>query len=503
MGALALGLDWGYGLTQRRVMQNAADASVLGAARLLAANVLDTQSGPIFKVYEAELWCTANDYANRNRSFSPSASTAGLHVYWSATNASGSYTEIAKPGSCSPPYSGAIVNAATRYVQTRTSVDYQSFFARVVGQPQISAAANATARIVGSPLGIPGPTWPMVRHFDSNDFASSCSGPCTPDNAQPVTFWSPNEDDAVYGNFKSLVDLSRYSANSHRQAGEPVCTGVSAAPAGKANLAGGSACGTAGAVSPPAPSGKWYTNGNENSQTYDKDCSVTNWFAYLFRGTLSLESDWRSIVYNGTTEFREPPSALSASRASCTGAAAVKLPAPSCGAGKAYLGDWVDVGDTGNLGNNIALTLQTYISNNGQTDYYSDKHVAGASSPLYGKYVVILVYLWDCGETYRGSDPGGSQWSLTRPKSGSDCSDIHKGNDIDPADKEPNRVHLFSAAPFRFYEGLVGAGGNSSIQGFWGGLVSDPGACKVNPSAPGCALNAFSNGVFLTAGPDD
>jgi hypothetical protein len=247
----------------------------------------------------------------------------------------------------------------------------------------------------------------------------------------------------------------------------------------------------------------WYTNGNEDSQTYSKACSAANWFAWLFRGTLAIDSNWSGITWDGTTEYREAPSSLSPSRSSCTGAASVGLPAPSCAAGKSNLGDWADVGDTGNLGTNIADAMRSYVREpaNGQWDpVYSNQRTAGPGSPLFGKYVVILVYLWDCAETYRGADPPGSQWSLTRPKKGSDCSSIHDGNDIDSADKEPNRVHLFSAAPFRFYEGLVDS---SSIKGFWGGLVSDPGTCAVNPSAPGCAVNAFSNGVFLTAGADD
>ncbi|MGH2471848.1 MAG: pilus assembly protein TadG-related protein, partial [Candidatus Limnocylindria bacterium] len=66
LGAIALGIDWGYGLTQRRVMQNGADAGALGAARLLAGNAIDTQDGLVFAVYERQLWCTANDYANSN-----------------------------------------------------------------------------------------------------------------------------------------------------------------------------------------------------------------------------------------------------------------------------------------------------------------------------------------------------------------------------------------------------------------------------------------------------
>jgi len=40
LAALALGLDWGYGLTQRRVMQNAADAASLAAGKQLAVSVI-------------------------------------------------------------------------------------------------------------------------------------------------------------------------------------------------------------------------------------------------------------------------------------------------------------------------------------------------------------------------------------------------------------------------------------------------------------------------------
>ncbi|MGH2471811.1 MAG: hypothetical protein ACRDG6_05330, partial [Candidatus Limnocylindria bacterium] len=455
------------------------------------------------------------DYANSNRAFRPPSGTEGLIVEVSPTNAAGSYTAVESGASgCT---GGPFVNPATRFVRGRVSVNYQSFLAGLAGQPRISAAASAIAQITGAPLGVPGPSWPMVRHFDAADFASNCGNPCDPTSVDPVVFWSPTDDDAVYGNFKALVDVSRYSANGHRQAGEPACTGNSAgcvpqlitqwdvsgaAPTGKPNLVGGAACESAGAVSPGAPSGIWYTNGNEDSQTYSKACSATNWFAYLFRGSLALDSDW-TFVWDGITEHRERPSTLSASRQSCTGAASVGLPRPSCNGGtSSRLGDWVDVGDTGNLGSNIASAIRSYITANGRVHpvYSSRPTGGGAGAPLYGKYVVILVYLWDCGETYRPADPAGNQWSLTRPKTGSDCSSMHKGNDIDPADKEVHRVHLFTAAPFIFYEGLVDS---SSIKGFWGGLVADAGTCAVNPSAPGCAVNAFSNGAFLAAGPDD
>jgi hypothetical protein len=161
----------------------------------------------------------------------------------------------------------------------------------------------------------------------------------------------------------------------------------------------------------------------------------------------------------------------------------------------------VDVGYTGDLGNGIESALSSYIHTNGRVHpVYSSMQCRSCSGrPLFGKYVVVLVYLWDCAETYRGADPAGTQWSLTRPRSGSDCSALHENNDIDSHDTL-GRVHLFSAAPFTFYEGLVE---NHEIKGFWGGLIADPGTCAINPTAPGCSVNAFSNGAFLAAGPDN
>src|SRR5512135_2747214 len=39
LGALALAVDWGYGLAQRRVMQTSSDAAALAVGRLLATSV--------------------------------------------------------------------------------------------------------------------------------------------------------------------------------------------------------------------------------------------------------------------------------------------------------------------------------------------------------------------------------------------------------------------------------------------------------------------------------
>jgi Flp pilus assembly protein TadG len=524
IAALALALDSGYGLTQRRVMQNAADAGALAAARLLASNVVTTDQGSIFTVYERQAYCAALAFVTDNRVFRPYDPTETLTAQWSASGDAGTFVALTAASDCGDPAtvaSGPFVDASARFVLVRADVRYRGFFSQAVGQPAMTAAATAVARITGAAVPSSGPSWPMVRHFNVADFTTSCGNPCNPTTVNPVVFWDSNDPNIVYNSFMGLIDLSRFSPNEHRNAGQPACNGVvtpggsascvpqlitawdqsGAAPTGKPALFGGSACGqsSGNAVQPPAATGVWYTNGNESSQNYDKDCSIQNWFGYLFHGQVTLDSSWSAVAFNGGSEWREQPSALSATRSSCAQAGSIGLPAPSCAAGSSQLGDWVEAAHTGNVGNNIATPLQWYIDTYGRVDpVYSSMPVSnGNGAPLYGKYVVILVYLWDCAETYSPGNAAGDRWSLTRPRRGSDCSSMQNGNDMDSHDNI-DRVHLFSVAPFTFYRGLVDSNG---IKGFWGGLVSDPGNCATNPSAPGCALNEFANGIFLVPPP--
>jgi Flp pilus assembly protein TadG len=524
ISALALALDSGYGLTQRRVMQNAADAGALAAARLLASNVVTTDQGSIFTVYERQTYCTALGYATDNRVFRPSNPTETLTVEWSATGTAGSFVALSTTSNCADPASaasGPFVDPTARFILVRADVQYRGLVAQVAGQPAITAAATGMARVTGAPVPSQGPSWPMVRHFNAADFTTGCGNPCNPTTVDPVVFWDSNDANIVYNSFMGLIDLSRFSPNEHRNAGQPTCNGVAtpggsascvpqlitgwdqsgAAPTGKPTLFGGNACNqsSGNAVQPPAAGGTWFTNGNENSQSFEKDCSILNWFGYLFQGQLTLDSSWSAVAFNGGSEWREQPSALGGARSSCTQAAGIGLPAPSCAGGSSALGDWVEAAHTGNVGNNIATPLQWYIDTHGRTDpVYSGLPVSnGNGAPLYGKYVVILVYLWDCAETYSPGNPAGNRWSLTRPRHGSDCSSMQNGNDVDSHDSI-DRVHLFSVAPFTFYRGLVDS---NSIRGFWGGLVSDPGNCSTNPGAPACSLNEFSNGIFLVPPP--
>ena len=540
--AIALGTEWGFALTQRRLAQNAADAGAVAAARLLAGNVRATNGGYVYAVREQGAFCAALDYALGNvRSFRPSSPSDGLVVEWAAADGTGAValpwhtfqsptpdpaTRYGCPVPGTPVTTGPFVSPTAVFVRATPSVTYSSPLARLAGQPSLTASAHAVARIVGVPVGLDAPTWPMVRHFNRADFAGDpCGGPppsppCNPMSLTPVTFWSSgNSPDITFNNFTGLVDFSRYSPNANAYNGKPPCANVASdacvpqlitawdhsglGPNGKADLvhifSGGTPC------SPPAPAGQWLTAGLEDVQNADKACSLMNWIGYGFggpgasgetgpRGQVSLtNADWRNPMPNS---HQEVPSLLpnAAQRSVCSGVPA-QLPSPSCA--NVRLGDWVEAGDTGNVGNNVASALRYFIDLHGVSDAFEHQPTGnGAGAPEYGRKVVILVYLWDCAESFQGTPSGNNQWSPVLPSAGgSDCSNIHSGNDI--GNTKVGRVHMFSAAPFTFYRGLVQS---SLIRGFWGGDVrGDPGSCATDPTAPGCAINPFSNAVFLIA----
>jgi Flp pilus assembly protein TadG len=523
---LAFGVEWGYGVTQRRVMQNAADGGAIAGAKLLATNVLLASNGTAFRVARQDVYCAALSVVNSNDSFRPTTDQPTIVVAGSSDKIT--WTTFPAPaGACPAPGNLAQprteVPPGTAYVRVATTLTYPGLFGGATGQSTVTAGATAIARITGAGVPTIGFTWPMMRHFHPADFVE-CPSPCTPLTQSPVTFWSSSgsQDDIVFGSFKALTDYSRYSPNINRNAPPAQrdnCTVPSAAcvpqllqqwdtsgapPAGKPKLQGNN-----NACSPPAPNNKWFSSGNEDDRQYDKNCSIPNWTAYSFSGStgndtfgngqIGLDTNWyRSQATGGNLQaLQEAPDNAFKTNSRATvcplPAPIASLPAPSCA--DPERGDWIETANSGDLGSNAASAMIAYIDAHPSYDEF--QHVptsSGRGAPEFGPYAVISVYLWDCAESFNAAAAPGSQWSLAMPKVGTDCADIHNGNDTAGT---IDRVHVLSVAPFTFYRGMVSG---NLIQGFWGGrLVTDPGTCQVDPSAPGCAINPFANSVFLVS----
>ena len=499
LGSLALGVDWGYGLTQRRVMQNAADAGTVAAGNLLAQSVVavtPSGGGPAqygFGANQEQVFCAANSFATANNSFAPAGGTRTTRVEY------GVVANPANPATWDPPSwtassvtacttaTSTAVNANTRFVRVRATIQYRGFVSAVVGHPTVEAAASAAARLTGTATPANGPTWPMVRHYDPADFTKSgCGNPCDPTKATPATFWSQSDNGAVFGNFKAAVDMSRYSTYY------PFTTGSSSNVAqlltnwDQSGNHPDHAFGSCAAI--------WNASGNHDPANNDKPCDVPNWFYYTFTGTLSLSQAWDTVATPRPTG--QSPVVALGTRAVCTSPPAF-LATPSCGAGNDKLGDRVEA-TSGNLGNNISQALSDRIRDFGKYNAFSSHpypSTGGTCTNLglpsqnncLGKAITVLIYLWDCGEDYNG----GAWTPVAKNSSTTDCSDLgNSGNKKigTNSNGDVNRVHLFTIAPFTFYEALVNT---SSIQGYWGGAAGDPASC------PACVLNPLSNAAYL------
>jgi Flp pilus assembly protein TadG len=486
LGALALGLDWGYGLTQRRVMQNAADAAALAVGKALATNVVIVNNAPAFRVSQEQVYCQARQYAQANLSFSPAGASSALSIAFLDTTSAPLASIIS--ASCPAATSGGTdVPSGTRYVRATSGEWFTSLVAGTTGTGPVLAQASSVAKLSGTTMALTGKTWPMVRHYNPDDFdltgqnnKKACGNPCDPTQASPIIFWSPSANDAVYGNFKGLLDFSRYSTRYDVASQTPQLLtqwdqsgSLAATPATAPKVDQSGNCG-----------GSWDTAGDEDPQNNDKQCSIPNWFYYPFGGVLSLSTS------HATPAGQEAPSDLG----NRTGGGVCATPPPvvfSCGAGNHFKGDWIETA-TGNIGSNASTNMGKFIHDNGDaSNAFAQTPVPGKNGIVYGASLTMLVYLWDCAETFSSSASLGSQWDLLVSPGPNDCSQVR---DQGPG-KTPARVHLFTAAAFTFYEGLVDT---SSIEGFWGGFFGDPGPCQSDPSK--CQdLNALANTAFLVS----
>ncbi len=501
LGALALGLDWGYGLTQRRVMQNAADGASLAAGKQLAVSVIaipgaGNSTNYVFSTTQESVYCKAKSIADANLSFGAAAITLGLEF--------GTVSNPGNPATWDPPtwrtFAGSTscpasttvttqVDPSTRFVRVTSAESYASIYGSVAGSATLTAAASARTRLTGTPIPTQaGPTWPMVRHYDPTDFANDCTQGSTcsdPTRAAPKTFWSASDNWTVYGNFKGATDLSKYSTyypyapgsgtNIQQLLANPD-TGT------KLDKAGGSCAPT------------WNATGNATPSNHDNTCDIPNWFYYPFGGTLGLDTPWG-------TAGKPLPLGQSATVALGNRPSICPVPsfitAPSCGTGKDKLGDWVEVAG-GDIGSNFGALMRQRIDDFGTINDYSGLPYPNRNqncvdpglpteSNCYGKALTVEVYLWDCAEDFNGGT-----WALIgRTRNASDCADLgNTGNKILGTNNtgDVGRVHLFAIAPFTFYRSLVN---NSSIQGFWGGTFGNASSC------PSCTLNPFANSAFL------
>ena len=531
MGALALAVDWGYGLSVRRLVQNQADAAALAAGRLLASSYVG--GNPAFEVTEDAAWCAARDARDANASGAASSTTPTLEISFSSDGSAWT-APLSSAADCTSTAGGAEIPNTTVYVQVRSSARFLSLFGLATRQ-QVDAGASSWVRLAAGaavrPLQLPEPRlgdetevpgvglsgsttapnvaiWPLALHYTSSLLRQPCGQNCD-DRSRLVQFWPAQR----FGGFHGLVSFGHDSLRTlyaHQLVTESDYRGTAEGDQGHpavaplTNASDQAICGGA----------NWDTQGSTGiaadpqAQTSAVKCDLPNWFYYGYGGSISLGTDWWS---NGWAPYRgavKIPSQLTAPRSSCD--APSYIPQQSCtdqGPASA-LGDWVETINTPGLGDltpNMAKRMREFIARYG-------RDAAGTSNGLngLGKAVVVHVLIWDCAESFDGNG-----WNLIFR--GNDPADEDRCADIRPRDVRAtpvDRVHVFSIVPFTFYENLIEISTDGSsvtkVTAYWGDAFGQPGfyrsggtyaSCATDPSPAACQLNPLMNSAFLVADP--
>jgi len=520
MAALALSIDWGFGLVTRRVEQNQADAAALAVGRLLGSTYVGGAVG--FESNQEDAWCAARDARNANRGATAttvSDVTEGLDVSFSADGTTWS-DPITKAANCSVTNPLGIVPSTTAYVRVRASARYRSLLGAPTRQ-ELEAAATARVRLTAgatvrplnlSPLppttGLSGGTaapsvaiWPLALHFNASDFALRPCGQYCSDPGRLMTLLDTRVA-APLGGFHGLVTFGHYSIReaAHQILTESDYRGTNEHRPGQAaqqllNKSAGQ-CGIT-----------WDTKGSKDPLKA-VECDVPNWFYYGFGGSIGVGTDWADPRWDLVRANSELPTALRPKdRSSCS--APPYFNKPSCTGGSSRVGDWIETVtlDTPAISSDIANQMRQFVRRYGRD--------AAGTAAGYGKAVVVNVLLWDCAENYDDSRPTEDRWNLIVPIDGNqdgqytgdsrDCSALNDNTRVD-------RVHTFTMVPFTFYEGLIRTTSTGAwVQAYWGDVFGEPGfsrtvngtyaSCATVPPGPACQLNPLMNSAFLV--PDE
>jgi hypothetical protein len=488
--ALALTIDSGYALLQRRIVQNDADKVALEVARLLGTSVMPYQTnsmrfvkagrsaGIVENLTHVDICALAQTVQQRDRR--PTPTSVGTPLLWldferwdpesaSATPASSVRANCARP-------SRTTVDRRTTTVRVRVERRYKSLLASLLRQPEVLVGATARAALAGAPFTVDpvdagvlsaaesptrgdyadlartapavDPTWPIARFYRASELAGRrpCGPACDPRTTTPFTFISGS----TVAPGVVLLDLS---ADSPRMPG------------------------TEQLITEPDPGGT----------------SLADGFDLLFDGVLGLHTDWTDSLRPAGQDDVET---LDIDRNACDTAyrwllgvdadGSAVMP-PSCrpaadGSDDNTRGDWVETIDQ-SIGSDLIARMQATIRAAGSPTPYSASTIPGTTR-TYGRALVIWIYFWDCRQEFQT----GTSWHNESCPSSTPSGGASSRAEID-------RVHLFTAVPITFYEGQVTS---SAVQGYWGGGFVDPGRCQTAPgSCP--TLTALANSAVLIA----
>jgi Flp pilus assembly protein TadG len=539
MGALALTLDFGYGLAGRRVAQNEADAGALAAGRLLA-----TTFGSVAQPFDETtatqemVWAAACNAARRNSAGGPASQSHVLGVWFSAepattpfsTDPTSTWTGLSSSSDdCTGGPSGTTpVSGDTVFVRVLSSATYMSLFG-VATRQRIEVAGAARVRLTaagssGGPVvvplapvgdasvGIPGlglsgystapnvAIWPIVLHYEPAMWTAVGSQITLIDwdsRESPQQADTDRSAFVSFAHFSPIEQTDPANLQVHQPISESDYTGSGPLTGYYGQRHGHPQTGML-ATAPGACGGNpWDTRGIPDP-VQAATCDIPNWFYYGYRGSLSIGTPWNDPSWTSSFENApqqvEMPDAFPASRSlSCGSLTSYPyFAAPSCPdrSGSSRIGDWVETVS----GVNRALIAS-------EMSAFIDRY--GRILPSTGDLAVVVnVFLWDCGEHFLpGSFSDPSTRDRWRTVGGTDCSSLSTSEV-----RSVDRVHLFTVVPVTISKSDIDVTQRRKrsdvyITARWGDAFGPAGNCASMPTPPNCELNPLMNSAFLV--PDE
>ena len=448
LGLVALAADGGNALLQRRNMQNGADASTLGVVQRLAASVVLSSGMATYSATNQDVTDRIDDLLPGNRGGVIGTPSYVITVeYGTFITSTYTYTQAAwyDGGSwyhnSNPGYqASSFVPNSTDAVRITTAINNPTIFARLLGQNSVWVRAKSAAALNNIPNARPGGiTWPMIA------VASATPDPST-GICNPVLFWSNTG-----GNFKNLVQLGAHQGETW-EGGCPKpaeCPGTTGhwqlLTAHDTDPNHVDATGNLMQIRCGASLPEWFPGGNCGNQKPNGlgivcctgtsnvvEVDVPNYITYNFKGIISLtatqwlNSDGNYYDWRSDDAKNEPRPCDPGEMPPCLG----------------LKGDWLEVYNGGNLGNNVLSYIHQYVIDHGTPDDLAT---------YYGNHVDVVMYRYDYMEKWdKGNDPSCNP----------NCP--YKWQFITRSNETPQRVHMAQSSIFRFYEKMTAPGGFST-----------------------------------------
>jgi hypothetical protein len=479
IGLVAIAVDGGSALLQRRVQQNAADAGVLAGINLMASNLSascnPSPCHPTYRTTNAILLETVGNLVRANRGGTAGAEDSNYSFTVEYHYMAGAPPQYAPCASCYQPVpvggDNPFIPEFVDGLRVKSTINNPTTFARALSLPigNLGVSAYAASRL--NPICTPDveiqgngapPPFTRFRAALEHELSDPSRGNSL---CHPFEFWTPQGD--FGGNWKNVVSFNTGTFNPYDSGGTQILTQTISGfdyrfgvedplnpwpSTGLTNYDHAQINRTLEICRVPSQCADMKGSGADSGQGMHQDFG--NWIFWQWMGHLSLTS-----IYPIETNTRYP-----SNQATHGGTQGTLSERP---------GDWAEIDYTGNLGQNIQQAMYDSSNQWGEMTAVGLPEAQGGLN--WGRVLTRTVYLWGEPQSQLPSSMSTQkfdEYTTTRdcnpPSPGCTITEHHDAwidvtmsgtyGDYEASDSV-DRVRFTRAVSFLFYANLQGNNG--------------------------------------------